>query len=218
VCASRLESGARKCTACGSYQDGRECVSCGTLIPRVAAKCPACNSFQNWRRSTGGLEVVLALTISLISVVAAIGPALIGAWNFRSRTEVRVLGSRIPKDATSPVLVVSVINTGRRPALVESVDLKFDGLPVQPKVLRVVNLDGRFVAPGATAVLEVTTDGLQLVPGETKETVKANADRAKAIVTASVEEITRWGGRRTVDRSDDCPASEIERWIDAKTR
>src|SRR5687768_6879214 len=102
LCGSEIDPSARKCLECQAYQDGRECVSCGATLPRAATRCAGCKTlqsgdachscgatiekgsrgcgcgaWQNWRRFFSGLEVTIALMLSLVSVIGAtVGPVL----------------------------------------------------------------------------------------------------------------------------------------------
>src|SRR5687768_14537023 len=74
ICAARIHIDAAKCTTCDSWQDGKECLVCGGWIAKAAIRCGECHTYQNWRRRIPGNEVVLALLVSLFSVLSTAIP------------------------------------------------------------------------------------------------------------------------------------------------
>jgi hypothetical protein len=67
-----------------------QCLICGEPIYANAKKCSACGSYQDWRRHFDISAVVLSLLVALVSVVSAVGPqiiALLPPWG--SKLEIR---------------------------------------------------------------------------------------------------------------------------------
>jgi ribosomal protein L40E len=201
------------------------CRVCGEEIFEQAVKCKECDSYQDLRRFIPGSEVVLALVVTLVSLVAAVGPKIAELLNHRASTTIRVLGTQ-PVPASQPIILVSAVNTGGQPALVRTLALEFSApdkqpgklkpLPLARAVLRVLNPDACLLMPNRPVVLHATMDGLSLLPGGTKAEVDRMLDSGQLYLSASVEE----GGYDPADgpqpRGQWCQASLLKPWIDEK--
>ena len=241
ICAAALEAGARKCVRCGHFQDGLTCISCGLPIPANAdvcfscktlqhgdrcrvcgatigegsRRCPECSSWQNWRRFFSGLEVTLALLLSLFSVIGAAAPVIIGYLMDYSETYVRVLGARQygeegqQKEQTIAVLAV---NNGKRMSFIDSASIEFVGLDAQSAPLRVRNVVDQAVPPGKSVILYFTGSP-KTSSGKTTDEVSASADDGSIRITVRIDESGRDGTAVARSKEQLVPARLLKDWI-----
>src|ERR1051325_10965290 len=72
TCRMPMPEGTQRCPTCSAFQNETVCESCGLAMPANAKRCPECKTFTGRRRWIQGSEVVLALLISLFSVIGAV--------------------------------------------------------------------------------------------------------------------------------------------------
>lgn len=150
-----------------------------------------------------GYEVVLALILSLLSVIGAVVPTLYKAWDNRSDTYVRILGPgviTVDSDTGVPVIVVGVINKGARPSFVKSATLVGAGLPILETPLTIANRKDTLVPAGQTSILNMTTLALNTALRQSALLSKLKSGQVKVIV--DVEETGRFGGQALVQREN----------------
>lgn len=176
-------------------------------MPATANRCPECKAFQNWRAHIPGSEVVLALLVSLISVVSAIAPAAYKAWNNRSDAYVRVIGHSIIDGDANPVMLVLVANNGGRPALVRGATLTGKGLPIAPTPLTILDPTQELVLPSKATMLRLTT--LEINTPMKRDALLQLLSKGEVTVSVDVEETGRLGGRFVRRQSDDAKGAEI---------
>jgi hypothetical protein len=125
ICAARIHIDAMKCTTCDCWQVGKACLVCGTWIAKSAARCGECKSFQNWRRVIPGNEVVLALLVSLFSVLSTAIPAILYVLRLPSNTTAIVLDPEFDRNIaqTKRVLIVRAFNGGGSSSIVRGAKL-----------------------------------------------------------------------------------------------
>lgn len=199
LCAAPVDATARICNACKGYQIGKGCVVCGKWIPGRAAECPECKSPQNaWRRILSIDATVLALLISLISVVSSVGPGIIRMIHHGSETSGYVVGTE--RDANiskqKDVIVVRALNSGGQVSIVQSasVDLTKAGGGIVP-----VQITGeRHIQPnGGTADLRLfAADDRFKVAEDKRETVVASLCKQPATIELKVDERSFLGGTK----------------------
>jgi hypothetical protein len=213
ACGMPIPSGARRCFDCKAFQDGRPCRSCGLAMPVSAKRCPECKAFQDWRAAVPGGEVVLALILSLVSVISAVAPAAYTAWNNRSDTYVRFIAESTMENKNDPipVLTVLVVNNGGRPALVRRASLTGNGLPIDANELRILNATDKLVLPAKTAMLRLTTT--QLKARKRRNDLLAMLNQGSVTITVDVEETGRLGGRKIRSHSDEAKGADIEELV-----
>jgi hypothetical protein len=242
-CGNDIDPSARKCLQCQAYQDGRECVSCGATLPRAAARCAgcktlqsgkscracgitienesqrcsSCSAWQNGRRFFSGLEVSIALVLSLVSVISAtVGPVLNMVTN-RSRTSIRVIGDVVFKPPgaieSRKVVRVLVVNNGRKPSMVKSARIRFAGIDAKSRNLGIANPDETFILPDKQGYLLLTVDRIE-PDGATPATVREQIGSGMATIEVVVEE-TGWRGDFVDAKAGHTiPASRIRNWMD----
>jgi hypothetical protein len=209
----------RKCNGCKSYQDGVPCASCQYLMPPGIARCPECKSFQNWRRHIPASEVVIALLVSLISVITGAAAAVTSAWNYRSRTSVHILGYEVVDKAARQknyVVLAGVVNSGQRPAIVRSARIRFDRLSLKPvpvAKVKVVNMKETLLAPNERATLRLQLDGIDLEKGKTKPDVMRALPKGSLIVEFDVEETSWLGSPDRETRRGSCSTTAMEEYF-----
>jgi predicted nucleic acid-binding Zn ribbon protein len=133
VCGTLIDVDAKKCKECKMYQRLRTCSVCGSLMPEKGRRCNDCGSFQGWRRIIPQNAVVLALIVSLVSLLSTLIPVLINLAGRGSQTSATFLGMRRLKDATnSEKLVIAVLasNSGGTMSRVEGAQLNLTSLGV----------------------------------------------------------------------------------------
>jgi hypothetical protein len=226
VCsASLLAAGSRYCIQCKSYQHGKDCVACGVAMPADIKRCPTCKAFQGFfRRRIPGSEVVLALLVTLLSVLSGFLPQLYKAWNYRSATRVHVLGVReVPETSQEDyVVLVQAFNTGGRPAVVRTADVRFEGLPIETLTdAKVINPEKMVLLPNEPVILQLAVPGLTTkLP---QKAILAQLDLAHAEtkrfphvhVDLHIDETTRRGATNPLVRSGDCVAKRLKGFFKA---
>jgi hypothetical protein len=175
-------------------------------MPASAKRCPECRAFQNWRAWIPGSEVVLALLVSLISILSAVAPAAYRAWNNRSDAYVRVIGHTLDNDS-NPVLLVLVANDGGRPALVRGATMVGNGLPIGITPLTILDPTQELVLPSKSTMLRLTT--LELNTKARRDPLLALLPKGEIIVSVEVEETGRLGRRVTRQQSDVAKGAQI---------
>ena len=209
VCGKPLEPGGIKCNSCKSYQSDTTCKSCGYVLPATKIeRCPDCKSFQGLRRHVQGIELILALVVTMLSVLGAISPRIVAAWNYRSQTVVHVLGVKdvTTKEAKqqSYVVLAEVLNTGGRPAIVRGARVHFEVIQLLGRDASIVNLDKTLLLPNASIVLELSVGGLTKPGKLSTEKVMKRLETGRLHVSVEVDEATRLGRYQRVVRSDWC--------------
>jgi hypothetical protein len=242
-CGTDIDPSARKCLQCQAYQDGAECVSCGATMPRAAARCVgcktlqsgdacrscgttiekasrrcgACSAWQNWRRFFTGLEVTIALVLSLVSVIGAtVGPVLNTVTN-RSRTSVRVVGDDTYMATGAAemkrVIRVLVINNGRKPSMVKSARIRFNGIDAKACDLVIANRDQTFIPADKQVYLQLAADHIDRVGTTARAVVSQQIEKGTITVELAIEE-TGWRGSFVDDTaSHTTPASRVKNWM-----
>ncbi|HEY6138434.1 MAG TPA: zinc ribbon domain-containing protein [Thermoanaerobaculia bacterium] len=199
ACGLPIPENARRCSGCKAFQDGRPCRSCGMAMPASAKRCPECRAFQNWRALVPDNQVVLALLVSLISILSAVAPAAYKAWNNRSNAYVRVIGHTLDNDS-NPVLLVLVANDGGRPALVRGAAMAGKGLPIGTTPLTILDPTQELVLPSKSTMLRLTT--LDINTPAKRDALLALLPAGEITVTVEVEETGRLGRRVIRQQSD----------------
>jgi hypothetical protein len=243
LCSAALDAGARKCSKCGAFQDGRECVTCGSTLSRTALRCIACKtlqsgspcracgdtietrikrcascgSWQNWRRYFSGIEVTIALILSLVTVIGATVGPVINAITNRSETSVRVVGdSNYAAPGMSEVkktIRVLVVNNGRKPSIVKAARIAFRRIDAQARELTIANNEDMFVRPDQHVYLFLSTDVVRRVGSRTKTDVLEQVDTGEITITLDIEE-TGWRGKFVDDETrHTVPANRIKQWM-----
>jgi RNA polymerase subunit RPABC4/transcription elongation factor Spt4 len=194
ICAELIDVAAKYCTKCESYQSGKPCRLCGKYMPPRAVRCPACETFQDMRRWIPGNTVVLALLVSLISVIGTVAPAVVKLVNYHSKTTGLVLGTEIdPKvDGSKSILWVRAFNSGGRPSLIRDAELNL--APVRASVdIEILNMkDAQAPASGKTD-LRLFADKVNLNPGQTKKCLLELLAKTDVTLTLIVDESDRLG-------------------------
>jgi hypothetical protein len=220
VCASELKPGAKKCNECKSYQDGTKCRSCGYLMAPGSARCSVCNSYQNWRRLVPDGQILLALAVTLLSLLTAFVPHVYEVWNYRSKTMVRVLGLKERTVGLSKeyIVLAEVLNTGGKASIVRRAWIEFKGLGLNTQEATIENPDKMMVLPNQPVILNLSVGGLSKI-----DTKMLHADILKKIetgqvaVTLEVEETNRSGEQHLERASDSRHAGSmkdlVERYV-----
>lgn len=95
-------------------------------MPSGAIRCPTCTTFNDWRRVIPKSEIVLALIVSILSLLAASVPPVLRWWDDRSRTAVHVMGIENvdQMDGERRVAIITILvkatNTGVRPSMIRA--------------------------------------------------------------------------------------------------
>jgi len=205
-----IPDSALRCPQCKAFQNGQPCRSCGLPIAASAKRCPECRAFQNWRANIPGGEVVLAMIVSLISVLSAVLPAAYKAWNNRSDAYVRVIGHALDGDGNAALLVL-VGNNGGRPALVRGAHLVGKGLPIGKTPLTILDPTQELVLPTKPTMLRLTT--LDINTPAKRDALLALLPQGTITVSLDVEETGRLGGRFVRQQSDEAKGAEIEELV-----
>jgi predicted nucleic acid-binding Zn ribbon protein len=213
LCASPIDATARICVTCKAYQRGQECVVCGKWIPRKAIDCTECKSPQNrWRRTLSLNATVLALLISLISVVSTLGPGIVRMVNRGSQTSGFVIGSERDKPTSEQkdILVTRVINGGGQASIVNSARLDLRGAGGGFVTLDIVNRRDKQVPANGTTDLKLFAgdDDFKVLPSEGAKVI-ASLCTHPATLLLGVEEKNALG--KTL------PDREVVLPIDVKT-
>jgi hypothetical protein len=149
-------------------------------------------------------SVTLAMIVSLISVLSAVIPASYVAWNYRSDTYVRILGSDTMKGQNEdiPLLLVLAANNGGRPSFIRGAKVVGIGdVKIDETELAIVDPKDRVVYPSKTTTLRLTTTDVKTTSRRGPLEELLNAGRIKVIV--DVEETTRFGRPELQHRSDE---------------
>lgn len=210
ACGMPIPENAKRCSGCKAFQDGRPCRSCGLTMPASAKRCPECKAFQNWRAFVPDNQVVLALLVSLISILSAVVPAAYKAWNNRSDAYVRVIGHTVDNDS-NPVLLVLVANNGGRPALIRGATLVGKGLPIGSTPLTILDPTQELVLPSKATMLRLTT--LDINTPAKRDALLALLPKGEITVSVEVEETGRLGRRFTRQQSDVAKGAQIEELV-----
>ena len=214
-CGILLPPNAVHCNSCQRYQAGEHCPNCGALKPAGDLRCAKCQAFTDWRRLVPRSEVVLALGLSILSMLAAVIPPAVRWWRDRSDTEIRVLGVEdyMPTEgdlsASVPMIRVAVTNTGTRPSFVRSATISFgQALGIGNLPLEIAEVRERSVRPDEISYLHLSSRSF------TGKAFDSNVLHAHDVTIAlDVEETLRLGGRQVESRPDTVRAIDIERWL-----
>jgi hypothetical protein len=207
---------AKFCTECKTYRDGKNCKSCGRWIPLGAQQCAECHTFQDFRRFAPGNAVVLSLLLSLISVISAVGPALLNLINFRSETTGFLIGSEFDPAVSRDkhVLVVRLMNSGGRASFVSdaSLDLTTVGGGVVP--LEIINNRDRQVRERAQTDLKLFADdsAFTVAQGTIPEVI-AGLCSAKVSVVVTVGEENLVGSIHEASRRIPAPGRSVRLFV-----
>lgn len=162
-----------------------KCATCASDLDRHAQKCLKCDTWQNWRRFVPASQLTIALLISLISVISAVVPPTLGYLANRSHTYVRILGERELQAAQNAypqkAILVLVANNGKRPSLVKSASISFEGINAAPTELVIHEADQKLVSPEKQVLFHLTTD-------EVARTKAVSSAPVYATITVTVEE------------------------------
>jgi RNA polymerase subunit RPABC4/transcription elongation factor Spt4 len=191
LCSSLIDATAKFCNTCKAYQDGKTCGSCGRWIPRDAQQCPECKTFQDLRRFATGDALVLSLLISLISVISAVGPAILNLINLRSKTAGFLISSEIDQaiNRDKRVLVVRVMNSGGRASVVNEASLDLTAVAGGVVPLDIMNARDRQVrASGQTDLKLFGDDSAFAIARRQAPVVIAALCTAKVSLTVTVGE------------------------------
>jgi hypothetical protein len=212
VCAREISPDAKKCIACGEYRNGTPCRACGHLMPPLVKRCNNCKAFQDWRGNIGGIEVVLALVLSIISVVGALWPTLLKLLTMSSETVVRVAGTRSDPNVSdyNKLLVMAAINSGGRDALIKEVKLDLSSAGIEPIRLDIVNGDKSLVPANGSVTLDLWAGGLV----ETTSVAEAAAKlcTGKVQLQVDIEEAGYFGKPREKKLSVEIEGRRIYKW------
>lgn len=155
--------------------------------------------------------------LSLVSVIGAtVGPVLNMVTN-RSRTSIRVIGDAVFKPAgaieSRKVVRVLVVNNGRKPSMVKSARIRFEGIDAHARDLAIANPDETFILPDKQVHLLFTVDRIE--PNRvTPSIVREQIGKGTATIEVVVEE-TGWRGDFVDAKVDHTvPASRIRNWMD----
>lgn len=195
-CAKEIEFEAKKCTACGALQDAKDCVACGARIPPAAKRCGSCSTLQDWRRMIPGNALVLALLLSLISVITAIAPGVVAFVNRPSRTSAVFVGTAPDPGAAgtgNDLFVVRVDNSGGLPSVVERAQLQYRAAGLEPASMRIVNFDQMEIPANGKAHLKLDLETMQVPATATYDQIAEQICRTKATLQMWVQERDRWG-------------------------
>jgi hypothetical protein len=187
-------------------------------MPPNIKRCPVCKAFQGFfRRRIPGSEVVLALFVTLLAVLSGFLPQVYSAWNYRSVTKVHVLGAK--QTQVTPqhefVILVQAFNSGGRPALIRSVDVEFEGLPIEKVTdIAIDNPEHMLLLPDKPVVLRLVVKGFVSTLGRDATVAaskvldkKGNFPQVRAVV--KVDETERDGDVLSVTRDDKCSATRF---------
>ena len=216
-CHLGLPTGAEICPSCKNLQKSDACISCGAAIPCGCKRCSECGSWQNWRRFFQGLEVSFALILSFVSVISAVAPFVVRYWTNHSETYVRMLGSSQygeENQVKETTILVLAANNGKRMSFVDSANLTFSGLDLQPATLRVRNISKQALAPETNIELHLTGSVLTANGKEAADVLAAVARGAgEATLDMTVHETDRDGHVVVEHRTDKRPAKLLYQWM-----
>jgi ribosomal protein L40E len=216
-CGLLLPPKARRCTNCKAFLDGRKCGSCGASMPAGARRCGECKAFQGARALIPGGEVVLALIVSIISVLSATLPSMYRAWNYRSDTYVRLLGVQplATGAKNAPLVILALVgNDGGRPAVVRGARLSFAStIPLAPTPLNIVNSADKLVQPDKAVAIQLTIDHLERTGQENTQQILDALATGKATIEIDVEQTSRFGSRVSQRQFDSAEAALLTEWV-----
>lgn len=200
LCSSPIDATARICNVCKSYQIGKSCVVCGKWIPGRATDCPECKGSQNALRRFFSLDAtVLALLISLISVISSVGPGIIRMVNHGSQTSAYVVGvDRDEKTSKQKdVLVIRAINSGGQLSIITSAALDLTKAGGGSVPLRIVTGERHVQPGGGTLDLKLfARDEAFKIAQDKREGVIANLCTQAATIELKIEERSIFGKKR----------------------
>ena len=217
LCASPIDAAARVCLTCKGYQAGKACVACGKWIPARADDCTECKASQKWWRRFITLDAtVLALLISLISVVSSVGPGIIRMINHGSQTSGFVIGPEPDPQISKQkdVLLVRATNSGGQPSIVSSAHLDLMAAGGGIVALEITNRRDKVVAANGSTDLKLfaADDDFKIAP-DAKAKVMANLCSQPATLHLQVEEKSAFGGgERNRDVSLPIDVKTIRSW------
>lgn len=218
LCSERIDATARLCTKCYAYQIGKGCIVCGKWIPRDAGQCPDCHTYQDLRRFLPLASGFLAMLISLIAVVGALGQHFLDAINYRSKTTGYFVASdHDPLSTQKRVLFVRAINSGGRSSDVTSADL--DLSPVTDRKVIPLSLlgKGRQEVPAGKS-LEVRlyaedSDFDGIADAQRAEVVKALCTGPDVTLNLHVDERNLFGSTHNVPRPVKVHRSDVRPFV-----
>src|SRR5258706_2636322 len=185
ICGTLIPSEAIKCTTCDSWLKGNLCLVCGIRMPESAIRCAECSSFRNWRRYLPVNEVILALLISLFSVLGAAIPIAVRVIRLPSDTTAIVLDSELDKgiSTTKQVLIVRAFNAGGSSSIVRGAKLDLTNVSAMPVDLSNETPKESEVPASKQTDLKFFASVVRPVAGATPNTV------AKLLCTRSVTQL-----------------------------
>jgi hypothetical protein len=214
VCGAALaHADARKCNTCKSFQGGTKCRNCGFAMAPGSVLCSECKSHQNWRRWIPDGQIWLAIAVTAMSLLTGLVPRLYDAWNYRSRTIVRVLGLK-EVSAEDYHVLAEVLNTGGQSSVVRRAWLTFPGLHVMQRLARIENPEKTVVLPNQPTTLNLSVAKLERTGGATKEQIMASLESGQVRVVVELDETRRDGTQLTATREDACRASTMKGLFD----
>lgn len=195
ICATRIPIDGAKCTTCGSWQKGKPCLVCGIWMPDSAIRCGECSSFRNWRRYLPVNEVILALLVSLFSVLGTAIPVVVRVIRLPSDTTAIVLDSELDKDisTTKRVLIVRAFNAGGSSSIVRGAKLDLTNVSAMPVELSNETPKESEVPASKQADLKFFASVVRPVAGATPNAVAKLLCTRSVTLLLNVEEQTRFG-------------------------
>ena len=195
ICATKIALEAVRCTTCESWQDGKLCLVCSSWIPKSAFRCGTCNTFQDWRRRIPGNEVVLALLVSLLSVLSTAIPAILYVVRLPSDTTAVVLDPEYDPEisSTKRVLLVRAFNAGGSSTIVRGATLDLANVNAAAVELSNKTPRNSEVPAGKQTDVKFFASVVRPSQGTTKEKVASLLCTESVDLLLQVDEQTRFG-------------------------
>lgn len=192
----------------------KKCRYCASELNDGARKCLECESWQNLMRFVPASQLTLALLISLISVLSAVVPPALAHFANHSHTYVRILGDEaLPVEGSpfpEPTILLLVANNGKRPSLVKSASISFEGINAAPAELEIRENNKRLIGPGEQVPLHVTVVQVE----RTKAAAAASPESVYATITVVVEETNVRGDFVDAALTHRVATTLIPEWMD----
>jgi len=222
VCGERIDKDALRCNNCKMYQQLKNCSVCNVLIPARALRCNDCQSFQGWRSALPSNQVVLALLVSLVTVLTGGIPL---ASNFFARgSQTTMVFKNLAQDKPlinndKLLLVVKVRNYGGTLSRVDSAELDLSPLKLGTIKLSLANREDQDVAANGQTELKLYAPQI-LGSDKGEKTRKALIElpdlcTTKLPLKVTVYETNIWGRFRKepVDLSDNLEGHQLIDWL-----
>lgn len=197
----------------GAEPQTKTCRICAEEIAFAALKCNECDSYYGWRRFVPASQVTLSLLIALISIIATVGPAVKKLLFPHSHTSVTII------DGNSKDLLLSVTNSGYRPAVLREFEIEFEDIDlIAASPPAIIAKEQSLVAAEKSHVVELRVT-LKPTNGKTKEAALTEDELAegKMTVRAKVKESNSEGERDLETKTDRISTKHLRTWLTAAT-